>query len=231
MKSFHIAAALLAASITMSGTADAAPVNITGSAAFTSFESFRDPTTSGGVHGLELRGGFAALNQTWQQALGSATSVNARMDNRSGFDWDGASPWNFELSYGGTSNEFRIWSGDTRPDAASLSFDDLSLGNAIRISTARSATITLTGIDGTPFALTVGEIGSSAFNGAILYSEGFRNGFVLSGTLDVTKGGNAANRIGIEAGNVAPIPLPAAAWLLLSGLAGIGLLGRRRRAA
>jgi hypothetical protein len=34
-----------------------------------------------------------------------------------------------------------------------------------------------------------------------------------------------------EFANVAPVPLPAAAWMLLGGLAGLGYLGRKRREA
>lgn len=46
-----------------------------------------------------------------------------------------------------------------------------------------------------------------------------------------TFGVNALNTGDSGVPELAPIPLPAAAWLLLSGLAGMGLLARRRRAA
>jgi len=32
-------------------------------------------------------------------------------------------------------------------------------------------------------------------------------------------------------GNVTPVPLPAAVWLMLSGLSGLGAIGRTRKAA
>jgi hypothetical protein len=43
-------------------------------------------------------------------------------------------------------------------------------------------------------------------------------------------GGLGAASIGYELEfNVAPVPLPAAAWLLISGLGALGLTARRRR--
>ena len=46
----------------------------------------------------------------------------------------------------------------------------------------------------------------------------------IAGTADGTSGGTYIGQL-----NLAPVPLPATAWLLLSGIGGLGLLSRTRR--
>jgi hypothetical protein len=51
-----------------------------------------------------------------------------------------------------------------------------------------------------------------------------------SGPYELIVSGDATGSAGgVYAGAVTTVPLPAAAWLLLSGLAGLGVLARRRR--
>jgi hypothetical protein len=54
---------------------------------------------------------------------------------------------------------------------------------------------------------------------------------LFSGTARSIVFGGANAQIGFDDITLAPVPLPAAAWLLLSGLAGLGVFGRRRAAA
>lgn len=99
---------------------------------------------------------------------------------------------------------------------------------------------------------------SSTYFGA--YGEDYNNGLTVpaSGALDTALGFYSLRRSGTLAGDplistqyanagslaqwllgsdgtltysVAPVPLPAALWLLLSGLAGVGVIGRRKSAA
>ncbi len=48
---------------------------------------------------------------------------------------------------------------------------------------------------------------------------------------DFTEYQHGPSSLVVSASNAAPVPLPAAAWLLLSGLVGVGAMARKRRAA
>jgi hypothetical protein len=56
----------------------------------------------------------------------------------------------------------------------------------------------------------------------------FCSGGNISGNWDLFSGGNQGYAFSLE-GNVAPVPLPAAAWLLLSALGGLRAMARRQR--
>jgi hypothetical protein len=64
--------------------------------------------------------------------------------------------------------------------------------------------------------------GSESFDVAALVSGHYE--LVITGTPTGTLGGIYAGAVAVSA-----VPLPAAAWLLLSGLAGVGAMARRRR--
>lgn len=214
------------------GAADATPVDITGTPQADTFTSFGTPGAPG-VHGLELRGGNNAGNGTWELGLGAQTSVSGSFDQgQLAFGNPTPGVFNFEYNYGNGTSDFRIWAvGDSRPVAAQVSYDGLSTGNAVQIYAKRQAEITITEFDGMPYAMTIGDVGSGSSVAAIFADAGFLDGFNLQGTLSILGGNNSAKEILIKAGDVQPVPLPAALPLFLTGLAGLGVLARRRKAA
>ena len=230
-RKFFVAAVL--ALSTVGGAAAASTVVVGDNPMFGDFERFRvDGANSGGTYGLELRGGNAArLDQTWQTALGSSTSTPSLMDERSGFDWNAATNWLFELTIDATGSNFWLWAEGDRPETARATFGPLETGNAIRVATRHLATITIGAINGETLGLSLGNIAGASFQELVLFNEDFANGFTMTGTVDLARGGNASNFVQVTTGNVNVIPLPAAGWLLLSGLAGLGVVARRKRAA
>ena len=84
--------------------------------------------------------------------------------------------------------------------------------------------LTVTGSNGQSLAFDLSSYSKNSYH-SLLFSDEFAN--VSSVTFSTGGGGN----VRIDDLSAAPVPLPAAGWLLLGGLGAIGALRRRRRAA
>ena len=82
----------------------------------------------------------------------------------------------------------------------------------------------MTGSNGQSLAFDLSSYSKNSYH-SLLFSDEFAN--VSSVTFSTGGGGN----VRIDDLSAAPVPLPAAGWLLLGGLGAIGALRRRRRAA
>ena len=99
---------------------------------------------------------------------------------------------------------------------ANTPYDSLNVG----LNTSASAPAI--GTDATP----LGAYLSSTWGGA--YCDSGAGG---TGSFRSDDGCWGGYTVAAQFNTTAPVPLPAAAWLLLSGLAGMGFIGRRRQAA
>jgi hypothetical protein len=223
------------ASVALGAVASAATIaNITGTDQAATFTSFHGG--GAGTHGVEIRGGRARAAD-WELGLGSATSQNnnpATFTQRE-IDWGtGPTTYGFSYVYSDMTTTFSLLDISTEAVVTSASWDGLKTGNAIQIFANRSATITVGEINGLLFGDTIGAIGNTSGSLATYFGLSLIDGFTMSGSVQVTGGGGSANLIFIKAGNVdvpAPIPLPAAAWMLLAGMAALGAAARKRARA
>lgn len=235
MSFVRFAAAVAVSAIGWGGVAGAAPLNITGNANFGPFESFTPDKTKGGLHGLEVRGGNNATNGDWEIGVGNQTSVPGQF-NQGQWAWGptGApTVFNFSYAYAHGIGTFTI--GDSATSVtwgAGQNETALKNGNAVQIFAKRGALATITEFDGHLTNLVIGSLDTGSSNTLLFYSLGFLDGFTLKGQLQLVGGSGSANEFIVKAGNVvAPIPLPAAAWMLLAGMAALGAAGRRRARA
>lgn len=235
IKAIVLAGAFSAIALTAQ-TGSAAVVNVTGTATGESFTSFSQAGKPG-VHGLELRGGRQKTRGDWELGLGTQTSTRGGF-RQAQFGWGkDLDFWAFEYIYGADGSA-RLWLWDPAAARASdplLTFTGpLLSGNAVSIFAKRQAELRITEFDGQSVDVQVGDARDRRFSEtAIFASAGFADGFNIRGRLALLAGGGSKHALTVQAGEVSPVaavPLPAAAWFLLTGLGGLaGLRWLRTR--
>ncbi|WP_119167072.1 VPLPA-CTERM sorting domain-containing protein [Algihabitans albus] len=231
-------AGALSAALLTTQTAAAAVMDVTGTTTGGSFDSFSRPGAPG-VHGLELRGGRQKTRGDWELGLGTQTSTRGGF-RQAQFGWGKhLDVWAFEYVYSAGSAQLWLWDPETaRSSDPLLTYSgSLLTGNAVSIFAKRQAQIQITEFDGQSVNFRVGDAANKNLSEtAIFASAGFADGFNIRGRLALLAGGGSKHALTVQAGEVAAVaavPLPAAAWFLLTGLGGLAglrwLKGRESR--
>lgn len=228
-------AALAIGALSFFSAAEAASiVSSTDPQVINSFVSFGDKNPDGssapGVEGVELRGGRAGARD-WEIGLGDQTSTPGRF-NQAEFTWTetaAGQSFVYEVTAAGVATLTISNVGNS--ETVSWTTPGLNLGNAIEIFAKREAEITITEINDVAFNFNVGDITIDNQETLVLISDDFLNGFKLEGTLGMLNGNGSRYGINIKAGNVNPVPVPAAGILFGAVLAAGATRKLRKRTA
>jgi hypothetical protein len=116
-------------------------------------------------------------------------------------------------------NETTSLSGPGSFTLSGLSFNLLGKGTG--------NALTVTGSNGTSLSFDVGDFAKNSYH-TLAFADAFAD---VSSIVFSTSGGGNLRIDDLAVQGASPVPLPAAAWLLLGGLGAIGALGRRARSA